>query len=176
MNESIKKIEAELNRLAVGCTRRRAEGIAVYADDLLPRGWVRVSDGTGTVFGAAQEIAAVLADVPYTGKINEDLSHVDFEATWESLGKFDDSAPTNSHDWPADLITITQIEEGGANDEPLTVVKVETNAGTRYTAGDHGTYSCALSGAFEYDDFHASREAALESYYGLAAQTPEGEE
>jgi hypothetical protein len=82
-------LEAQLKRLNVNTTHRRPEGIAVYADDNLPRGWVRLSDGTGTVYGDAAEIAAVLEDVDA-----EEVTTESWDAVWDALGEFEDNAPT----------------------------------------------------------------------------------
>lgn len=95
MQATIAKIEAELKRLGVNDTPKNVSGICVYADDDLPRGWVRISDGTGEVFGESEAVLAVLAAVPVTGEVTDDGASVDWEATWEALGEFQDLQPTS---------------------------------------------------------------------------------
>ena len=157
-------VESELSRLDVHTTHSRPEGISVYADDDLPAGWVRVSDGTGEAFGLASEIAARLADLPATGEATKDGADCDWEATWELLGEnFADKAPHSSQDWPSDLIKAEQLEEGSCNDQPNTLITVETNGGTRYAAGPHGVYSCALGDWIDnLGELAQTREAAID--------------
>lgn len=156
-------IETEIRRLGGHDTSTNCSGICVYQDEYLPLGWVRVSDGTGEVFGLATEIAAVLAAVPVTGEIREDGSDVDCEATWEALGEFSERAPQNSHDWPEGLIQTERLEDGDCNDNPNTLITVETNSGTRYAAGPHGVDCCALADWFSAsEDLAETREQAVE--------------
>lgn len=142
-------IEEELSRLKVAASHARPEGLCVYTDAdsngrQLPRGWVRISDGTGEAVGPADAIVAVLAAVPETGTVRDDGSNVDWEAAWEALGEFSQHAPKSVRDWPADLVRVEQLEEGTPGDNPNCLIVVETNDGTRYAAGPHGANYCAL--------------------------------
>jgi hypothetical protein len=163
MQAKIDKIETEIRRLNCHDTRTNCSGICVYLDDDLPRGWVRVSDGTGEAYGLADEIAAAIAGVPATGEIRDDAA-IDWEACWDALGGFAEHSPRDSQEWPEDLITIEPLEDGTADDNPDTIVIVETNAGTRYAAGPHGTSCCALGDWLESSEPLAlTREAAIVS-------------
>lgn len=117
--ELVAKIEAELRRLDAADSPSNSSGICVYADDNLPDGWVRVSDGTGRVYGAADEILAALAAVDYdpdatveqesepfvagqdptTGELYGDVDvetvqrDNGWELAWEALGEFSNQKP-----------------------------------------------------------------------------------
>jgi hypothetical protein len=145
MQAKIDKIETEIRRL--NC-----------------HDWVRVSDGTGEAYGLADEIAAAIAGVPATGEIRDD-AEIDWEACWDALGGFfAEHAPRDSEEWPEELIRTEQLEEGTCDDDPDTIVIVETNAGTRYAAGPHGTSCCALGDWLESSEPLAlTREAAIVS-------------
>jgi len=93
METQIEQLKRELARLGVGMTHAQPEGISVYLDPDLPDGWVRVSDGTGEVYGDAGAIAATLSSVPATGEVRDDGSDVDWEAAWEALGEFSARRP-----------------------------------------------------------------------------------
>jgi len=149
------RLEIELARLGVSTTHSRPEGISVYADPDLPRGWVRVSDGTGEVFGVVDALAKSLAKI---SEVDEDWQEV-----WDALGEVGENhAPHSSQGWPEDLIRFEQLEEGTCNDQPNTLVIVETNGGTRYAAGPHGAFSCALSDWFDnLGSLAETREAAI---------------
>lgn len=84
-----------------------------------------------------------------------------WELAWEALSQFGENAPTNSRDWPDELIETEALEEGGPNDEPNTLIIVRTNAGTRFAAGPHGVYTCALSETFQHGSLAVTREEAL---------------
>ena len=160
---SVQAVESELRRLDVQTTHSRPEGISVYSEDDLPAGWLRVSDGTGEAFGLASEIAARLAEVPVTGEVTDDGRDLDWEAAWDALGEFADHAPQSTQDWPSDRFKVEQLEEGTCNDAPASLIVVETNAGTRYAAGPHGVYACALSDWFNNcGKLAETREAAIE--------------
>jgi hypothetical protein len=201
MENLIQQIEAELERLDAADSDTNSSGICVYADETLPKGWVRVSDGSATVYDKAEDVLASLKAVEYDadkvvgfqsnpiicydktcygGELPEDAEdlhvHDDrqpifqngWELAWEAIGG-EEYAPENSRTWPEDLIAYEQIEEGEPNDNPVTVVKVETNGGTRFTCGCHGANCCALDDAFKMGGaMELTREAAIERHDQLA--------
>ena len=89
-------IERELKRLNVQTTHTRPEGISVYASENdtdaegtpLPSGYARVSDGTGEAVGPCDQMASRLSEVQATGRVTDDGTDVDWEATWEALNEF----------------------------------------------------------------------------------------
>lgn len=124
--------------------------LGVSALDDLPRGWVRVAnpDRTWCRYGAAVDIACALA-----------RCRTAFRA-WTELHGFAATPPRCSQEWPADLITITQV--GTEGDNPLCLIRVETNDGPRYTAGPHGETRCALADTLEMTcDLAETPEEAL---------------
>ncbi len=124
MTENIvSAIEAELGRLGWLRTTDSPCYYCVTADDDLPRGWVQVYDDYAETFGPADEILAW-------------LKSQGGNAEYGVQGFYD--RPTTVRDWPDELVSTEQLEEGGCNDEPNTLVTVETNAGIRYAAGPHG--------------------------------------
>ena len=137
-------IEAELIRLRVACTHRHPELLHVYTDADLPAGWVRLSDSTCSIYADSQEVLAALRGVPATEDTQEN-----FDSTWEALGGFSENPPKNSNDWPKDLIFIERLEEGTANDNPLSLLRIETNGGARWVQGPHGVSYCALGDWFD---------------------------
>lgn len=155
---SIKKLEKELARLRVSTTDRRPEGLSVYADPELPKGWVRVdSNGNCPIFGLAEALAENLRKVK-PEEVSEDWAEV-----WDALGEVgEDKAPTNSTNWPSDLIKIEQLEDGSCNDQPNSLITVKTNAGTRYASGPHGVFACALGDWIEnIGDLATTRKEAI---------------
>jgi hypothetical protein len=151
-------IEQELRRLGVAATDSNPTGACVCADAMLPCGWVRVADDTVEACGEAGEILAAL----------QGAGAGESEAAWQALYRFG-KAPQNSQDWPGELITIEQIEEGSINDDPAHVIKISTNSGERYTCGPHGVAHCAVSEAFQFGDWHASRQEAVAAWKTGAA-------
>ena len=151
MKTTIAAIEAELDRLDASDSETNASGICVSAVDDLPRGWVRLCDGTAEVFGPAEEVLAALREVEYDrsatveqeGETETVQRDNGWELAWAALA-FSDKAPRTSRDWPEELIRYEQLEPGGCNDNPNTLVTVETNGGTRFAAGPHGVSCCAL--------------------------------
>jgi hypothetical protein len=153
--EFTEAIEKEIQRLDAGDTPSNCYGIAAYADENLPRGWVRISDGSVSVYGEGQEILSALQDVEYDG------SQDGWAEAWEALSGFLDSDPRTVDDWPAGLVKTEQLEEGTPNDNPNTLVTVKTNAGTRYAAGPHGANNDALWDTLRFASLHKSREDAV---------------
>jgi hypothetical protein len=81
--------------LNVASGRTCPEGISVYADADLPYGWVRLSDGTGEIFGEPESLAVALAAIT---EVSEDWHEV-----WDALGEVgEEQAPQNTQDWPAE--------------------------------------------------------------------------
>lgn len=178
-------IEEELDRLDCLCSNNNPGALCVTADATLPRGWVRVYD-TESAYGPAEEILAALEEVEYDGEVTVEVDDGyggtiseqrdnGWELAWEALSQFGE-APVSSRDWPDDLCHSEQVEDGGPNDSPLTLIQIQTNAGERWTCGAHGVFTCALSEAFQYDDWHDSREAALASADSYAEQEEEEQE
>ena len=132
--QTVRKIEAELARLGWFCTDATPCYYAVSADDDLPAGWVRVYDDNAEGYGPADDIISALQNTP---------TDAEYGTNCPTDGK-----PESSRDWPEELFTTEQLEEGTCNDEPNTLVTLQTNAGTRYAAGPHGVHSCALSDWF----------------------------
>lgn len=158
MNEEIKRLESELSRLGVSTTRNRPEGLSVYADASLPRGWVRVdSNGDAPVFGLPETFADNLKMLS-PERVGEDCGGV-----WDVLSRVGfDKVPATSQEWPEDLIQCEQLETGDCNDNPNTLITIETNGGTRYAAGPHGENYCALSDWLtNVGELAATREEAV---------------
>lgn len=147
---TVAAIEAKLARLGWLCTDDTPCYYAVDADDDLPEGWVRVYDDTVEGYGPADEVLANLRAV----------SADDDYGTGCPTGE----QPDNSRDWPEELFTTEQLEEGTLNDEPNTLITLRTNGGTRYVAGPHGAYNCALFNWFHTGErFAKNREYAISS-------------
>lgn len=192
----VNEIVGELGRLDAVDSQSNCYGICVYADDDLPRGWVRLADGSGEeVFGEAAAVLAALREVEYDpeaqveqesepdlcldpacygGRVPDDAADLHchsctelvprdngWELAWEALAQFEDHAPASGRDWPDGLWQTEQLEEGGPSDEPCTLIRVETNAGTRWCAGPHGVDTCALEEAIRYGGLRRTREEAL---------------
>jgi hypothetical protein len=144
-------IRNELRRLDWLCTDANPAACVVSAPPLAPRGWVRIADDYSETHGSAVEILAAL-------KV---AAREDVELNAAGLSKFPDCSPTNSRNWPDELISFEQLEDGTVNDNPVTLITVQTNSGTRYACGPHGVANCALSDAFDCDAIYDNREAAI---------------
>lgn len=150
MTEKVNLIEAELRRLGWLGTRAEPCYYVVSAENDLPRGWVRVYDDYTDGYGPADEVLAALKDVE---------AGADYGTGCPTAAK-----PKSTRDWPSDLFMVEQLEEGTVNDNPNTLVTVETNAGTRYAAGPHGVSYCALSVWFSSgQELAESRGEAIDS-------------
>jgi hypothetical protein len=147
------KVNTEIVRLDAHDTATNCYGLVAYADALLPLGWLRVSDGNVSAYGPGEEILAELQ------QLEDDAG---WESAWEVLYHFEEKEPCSSQEWPRELLSCEQLEEGCDNDEPLTLCKIITNSGEYWTAGPHGAFTCAVSDAFRYGDWHKTREKALE--------------
>ena len=153
----VAQIEAELTRLGTIETSDRPTGAVVSVEcdgEPLPLGWVRVADDYSSAIGPAEKILASLKECICDG---------DGRICGDYMSDFPDYPPFKVTEWPGDLITVEQIEEGAPNDNPNHVIKVLTNAGPRWCAGPHGVdYDCHDE-AIRHSAFHASREAAIKS-------------
>lgn len=176
INEIVAKIAAEIERLDAEDCETNCYGICCYLDEDLPLGWVRIGDGTGaTAYAPAVDILAALEAVEYdrdatVERFNYDISESEtvqrdngWELAWEAIAEVDQPKPDDSYDWPSDLFTTEQIEEGTPNDNPITLIQIQTNAGIRYACGPHGVSECALAEALRYDALYETREEAIES-------------
>lgn len=86
-----------------------------------------------------------------------------YQLAWEALAEFD-TKPDSTRNWPDNLFTVEQLEEGTINDNPNTLIIVQTNAGTRYAAGPHGFSCCALGDWIdEIGELAESREEAIDA-------------
>lgn len=132
MTEQIQAIEAQLRRIGWLSTEATPCYFAVCAEEDLPRGWVRMYDDTLNVYGAAKDVLAALE------AIGEETEY------GEGLDRLAEKAP-DSNEWPEELIKFERLKEGSTNENPDTLITVETNGGTRYAAGPHGVSYCALS-------------------------------
>jgi hypothetical protein len=148
MNEIVAKIEAELERLDWLGTDEQPCQIIVSADDCLPEGWVRLADDRFEGYGSGLE---VLSDLEQIKEGDEYFTGINLIC----------EQPTSSRVWPEDLIDIEQLEEGTPNDNPLSLITIKTNAGTRYAAGCHGVNCCALEDSFQWGGICGTREEAL---------------
>lgn len=149
ISEVVNAIEAELARLGWLCTDDAPCAYCVTADADLPAGWVRVYDDSTTGYGEAEDVLADLQEVVAGAEYG--------------TGCPDGDKPDNSRDWPEALFFTEQLEEGTANDEPNTLITIQTNGGTRYAAGPHGAFQDALSEAFQFGALYRSREDAINS-------------
>jgi hypothetical protein len=132
--EIVAKIEAELNDLDWLATGDQPCAFNVEATGSLPNGWVKLASDSGEVFGDSERVLEALKSENGNGEFGECFATLDFT----------DKPPGSSRDWPADLIEFEQLEDGTANDNPITLVTVGTNAGLRFAVGPHGVSECAL--------------------------------
>lgn len=171
--ETVTAIRAELKRLN-SLDSGNWTGIIVnqYGADSLPEGWVRVGvNGAWDRFGPAADVLEALRDteidperVNYTEHDGTPVFDTGWLAAHEAVVDFAEKVPDNSRDWPADLISFEQLEEGTVNDNPNTLVAVRTNAGTRYAAGPHGVSCCALGDWLDNaGDLAETREEAIDA-------------
>ena len=182
------ELETELNvqieRFGLEDTEHNTAGLVAYADDDLPRGVIRFAgDGATTYANGETSLAALLAitnpkkyRAPSSREGPEfDAAQLAYEgAQAEFYGCMDQiDEPRDSHSWPKGLFRCEQLEEGTVNDDPDTLVAIETNAGTRYFVGPHGVSCDAIATGFECDDWHASIEEAKEAYLQLGMQAIE---
>lgn len=150
----VTQIEAELTRLGMIETSDRPTGafVSLESDEQpLPLGWVRVADDYSQSIGPAEKILESLQGC---------ISDANGEICWDYMRIFS-GPPTTVAEWPADLVTVEQIEEGTPNDNPLTVVEILTNAGPRWCAGPHGVDFDCLDEAVRHSAFFDSRESAI---------------
>lgn len=146
-------VERELARLDVNCTHTRPEGIAVYLDPSLPAGWVRLSDGTGTVYGAIPDIAERLSG------LHEDS---DWDAVWDALP----AATTMAEiEWPEDLecgdYSETDSDVADINENPNIIRVLACNDGERYIAGPDGVTENVFSWFQYMNEAAKTREEAI---------------
>ena len=152
------RLEQELRRLGVATTRNNPGGVSVYFDEHLPAGLVRVSDGTGTVYGDPEAFADSLAE------LEDDAG---FDAVWDALaavGEQDDYDHVYEYykDHLGDRFHFEQVGEGTINDNPMTVYTVASNNGIGYLAGPDGVSESAVLEWYRYSDLLApTREEAL---------------
>ncbi len=152
--EIVAKIETELDRLGWKGTGVEPCAFDAEATDALPNGWVSLACNSGSVYGEAGLVLAAIETEYGYGEFAECFGTFDFA----------DRAPSSSRDWPADLIDFDQIEKGTANDNPITLVIVGTNAGLRYAVGPHGVSECALGNWMHSgEELAETRESALTS-------------
>jgi hypothetical protein len=152
--EIVAKIEAQLDRLGWLATGVEPCAFDAEATDSLPSGWVKLACDSGSIYGDSERVLEALKSENGKGEFAECFATVDFT----------DRAPSSSRDWPADLIDFDQIEEGAANDNPMTLVIVGTNAGLRFAAGPHGVSECALGNWMDSGkELAETRESALTS-------------
>jgi len=151
---TVKKIKVELAARGWLETAENPCHFEVEAMPHLPNGWVWLYDDVMSYYGDSGEILKSL------------LSRRTFDSD-EYGCKFSDLAtkmPTSSRDWPEDLIEFEQLEDGTANDNPITLVTVGTNAGLRYAVGPHGVSECALGNWMDSgEELAETRETALTS-------------
>jgi len=149
------QIKIELNRLSWLATGDQPCAFGVEATGCLPNGWVKLASDTGSVYGDATLILAALGEA--------DLDNDEFGECFATCD-FTDAAPKSSREWPADLIAFEQLEEGNANDNPATLVRVNTNDGLRFVFGPHGATECALGNWIDSgEELAETRESALTS-------------
>ncbi len=134
-------IQEELDRL-------NAKSITFEGLDTLPEGWIKISNGTQSVFGPEKEILSV-------------LQKHDSGLVWDALSCFSNLFPVSSNEWPADLLTIEQLETFFPNDDPVTLIEVKTNSGTKWACGPHGVSFCALREAFRNDRLFTTLDDAV---------------
>ncbi len=124
---------------------------AVEATGCLPNGWVKLAFESGSVYGEATLILAAIGESG-SNEFGECFA----------TGNFTGTAPGSSRDWPEDLIGLEQLEEGSANDDPITLLAVGTNAGLRFAVGPHGASECALGNWIASgEELAETRESAL---------------
>jgi len=140
-------IETELERLDWLATAENPCAFVVDAREDLPVGWVRLSDDYAGFVGPAADILEALKD------LSEDDEY------GSGLNGFDERM--SSQNWPAELMSIEQLEEGTPNDNPNTLFTLQTNAGVRYAAGPHGVSYCVIRDWHD-DKFAVTREEAIE--------------
>lgn len=176
LKEIVARIEAEIERLDAEDCETNCYGICCYLDDDLPLGWVRIGDGTGeAAYAPAVDVLAALEAVEYdreatVERLNTDIHETEtvqrdngWELAWEAIAEVDQPKPDDSQDWPSELFTTEQIGEGTTNDNPTTLIQIQTNAGIKYACGPHGVSECALTEALRYDALYETREEAIES-------------
>lgn len=155
--ELVAAIESEIARIGLEACEDNTEGLCVYADDLLPRGWLRISDGHGYVYGPAFDLLYVLRAQEDQGDLQET-----FDATWRALDTFSEE-PNDSRGWPSDLWSIEKMDDyyDDSDYNPTTLIRFQTNDGEHWTCGAHGSTHCALWDAFRYDRIYDTREDAM---------------
>lgn len=152
MKNIVGLIEEQLERLGWGATNETPTAYCVSLGDdyLLPYGWVKIYDDWNEFFYDGVTLLEHLIS------LEEDAEYADFPVGGQ--------LPSSSRDWPSDLISFEQIEEGlGPNDNPCTLITISTNKGIRYCHGPHGVDYCTLEESLECDDIHEEREDALSS-------------
>ena len=154
MLKSVYQIKAQLSRLGWLGTSENPTGFEVEATDSLPSGWVKLTSDGGSVYGNAELVLSALAAASGDDEFGECFATSDFV----------DRLPASSRDWPEDLIEFEQLEDGTANDNPITLVTVGTNAGLRYAVGPHGSSECALGNWIDSgEELAETRESVLPS-------------
>lgn len=136
----VEQIESELDRLGWLATDDQPCDFVVEAEDLLPNGWVKLAADSGSLYGDGEEILAALKTAS------------DDDEFGSCLSGFSDNAPTEAESWPEDLYEDEQIEYGTANDDPLHLYTLGTNAGIRYIAGPTGVSRDGFSESFSYGE------------------------
>ena len=152
---TVGQIENELDRLGWLATGDQPCAFAVESTSCLPNGWVKLASDSGSVYGDATLILAALGEA--------ELGQGEFGECFAIVG-CTDAAPGSSRDWPENLIEFEQLEEGSANDNPITLVTVGTNDGLRFVVGPHGVSECALGNWIDGgEELAETRESALTS-------------
>jgi hypothetical protein len=152
--EIVAKIETELDRLGWKGTGVEPCAFDAEATGSLPNGWVSLACDSSSIYGDSERVLEALKSENGYGEFAECFATLDFT----------DRAPSSSRDWPADLIEFEQLEDGTANDNPITLVTVGTNAGLRHAVGPHGVSECALGNWMgSGEELAETRESALTS-------------
>lgn len=152
--ETVVKIEDELDRLGWLATGDQPCAFTVEATGSLPNSWVKLASDSGEIFGDSERVLEALMSENGEGEFGECFAKPDFT----------DKPPGSSRDWPENLIEFEQLEEGNANDNPITLLTVGTNDGVRHVVGPHGASECALGNWIDSGEPLAeSRESALTS-------------
>ncbi len=123
-DEADSAIQAELARLEWLCIDSNPTAFAVYLDVDLPKGWVRLADDEVQLFGSAADVLTALKAIPVGADYGSGLDAFVSEITEDN--------------WPSELLQVEQLEEGAPNDNPNTLLVLQTNGGARYVAGPHG--------------------------------------
>jgi hypothetical protein len=163
--ELVEAIKAELDRLDVTSS---ADGLAVYVDDELPAGWVRVSDGTGTSIGPAIEVLSALSVCSGDEATDQDGYPSEWESVWQALGGL--ASDTHGIGWGSIAPDLLSSSPDG------TLLRLRCNGGYRYTTCSDPEGTDAVRDAYRYDDWHQTARLAAQAHNARLADEEEVEE